>query len=146
MRRVRKFLALSAHDRWLLLRVAATLATIQLGLRLMRFPQLLRLLGRFSARHRAPSRPWQESPRLVWAIAAAARALPTHPTCLVQALAGQLLLRRRGCDASLCIGVARDGTGRLEAHAWLESDGAVLIGGPRSRLERYRSLPAFEAL
>lgn len=56
--------------------------------------------------------------------------LPWHSTCLVRAVACQLLLLRRGIHgAAIRLGVRKAADGALEAHAWLLLDGAVLIGG-----------------
>jgi len=77
---------------------------------------------------------------VLWAVDAAARRLPWIGTCLCQALAAQLLLARRGVSAEVHIGVAREPGGGLTAHAWLESDRRLLLGGPVSRLGRYSSL------
>lgn len=63
-----------------------------------------------------------------WAVATAARRIPAA-TCLTQALAAQYLLRRRGLEADLRIGVARAAGEPLEAHAWVESRGQVVVGG-----------------
>jgi len=49
-------------------------------------------------------------------------------TCLTQALAGGFLIRRGGRNAVIHFGVAK-GTEGFKAHAWLESDGGILIGG-----------------
>ena len=49
-------------------------------------------------------------------------------SCLTQALAGWWLLRRRGIDSELRVGVNRGGEG-LTAHAWLLVEGQVLLGG-----------------
>ena len=49
-------------------------------------------------------------------------------TCLVQALAGQWMLLREGYPAQLRIGVSK--AEGFEAHAWVELEGKVLIGGP----------------
>lgn len=55
--------------------------------------------------------------------------LPWHSTCLVRAVAGQLLLTRRGIEGgSIRFGVRKQ-DGKLEAHAWLLLDGVALIGG-----------------
>jgi hypothetical protein len=64
---------------------------------------------------------------VVWAVAQARRAAP-GTTCLTRALAAGWMLRRRGQRARLAIG-ARTAEGKLEAHAWLELGGAVIIGG-----------------
>lgn len=49
-------------------------------------------------------------------------------TCLTQALAGGFLIRRAGGNAVIHFGVARDDA-EFKAHAWLESEGDILIGG-----------------
>jgi hypothetical protein len=44
----------------------------------------------------------------------------------------------------LRIGVCRDETGRLAAHAWLESEGRAIFGVPTSGLHQYRILPPLD--
>jgi hypothetical protein len=65
-------------------------------------------------------------------------------TCLSQALAAQTLFLRQGYPAELHIGVAKNETGQLEAHAWVESEGQVVIGDLQN-LSRYTPLPSLEA-
>ena len=65
---------------------------------------------------------------VTWAIAAASRLVP-RASCLTQALAGLVMLRRNGHDAQLCIGAGRDRQGEFRAHAWLEQGGRILLGG-----------------
>lgn len=66
------------------------------------------------------------------AVEATARRLPWKPVCLPQALAANLMLRRRGQLSRLCLGVRRDGA-TLAAHAWLlagaDGGGGVVCGG-----------------
>lgn len=57
-----------------------------------------------------------------------ARRFPTRATCLVQAVALWLLLRRRGLAARVRLGVRQD-KGVLEAHAWVDMAGATVMGG-----------------
>jgi hypothetical protein len=66
---------------------------------------------------------------LIWAVTAASRYVP-GATCLAQALAAQVLLGRTGYPARLRIGVAKGEERKFEAHAWVESQGRVVIGGP----------------
>lgn len=62
------------------------------------------------------------------AIRRGADRLPFGSTCLKRAVAGRLMLMRRGKASSLVIGVAmRDG--RPAAHAWLMASGGVVCGG-----------------
>jgi hypothetical protein len=78
--------------------------------------------------------------RIVWAVSVAGRRLPRAGNCLAQALATQVMLGRRGQAASLRIGVARDAEGEFRAHAWLEADGKIVIGGSQG-LSRFVPLP-----
>ena len=66
---------------------------------------------------------------MVWAVTAVGnRLFPTTP-CLTQAVVVHRLFRRRGRSSELRIGVRKDGRGRFGAHAWVESDGEIVIGG-----------------
>jgi hypothetical protein len=84
---------------------------------------------------------------LARAVTRASRLVP-FATCLTQALAGGFLIRRAGRNAIIHFGVARGDAG-FKAHAWLESDGGILIGGSeaaaylpllgRSGLQRHKN-------
>jgi Transglutaminase-like superfamily len=134
------FLALPPAERRLIVAAAGLLAGIRIGLWVLPFRSVhgaIRALG-----HRPWSRDGSGPPveRIVWAVGAADRLVP-RTTCLVRALAAQALLARRGHASQLRLGVA--GSGRsFEAHAWLERDGHVLIGGPVEG--RYVPLPALD--
>jgi hypothetical protein len=65
--------------------------------------------------------------RAARAVEFASRFVP-RATCLPRALATLVLLRARSVPARLRIGVARDESGTLDGHAWVESDGRVVIG------------------
>lgn len=63
------------------------------------------------------------------AIARAVRYMPWESVCLPQAIAAQRMLRRRGLEWSLYLGVAREDVGPgLKAHAWLRSGSSILCG------------------
>jgi hypothetical protein len=66
--------------------------------------------------------------RVGWAIAAAGARAPWHSTCLMRALAAAALLQRRQLSGTLYLGVARDGSQGLNAHAWLQRGDLVLTG------------------
>lgn len=51
-------------------------------------------------------------------------------TCLVQAIAAMKMLEKRNIESTLYLGTAKDGRGKLIAHAWLRS-GAVYITGAK---------------
>jgi hypothetical protein len=69
----------------------------------------------------------------------ARRALPGRTTCLHLAAALRLLLAERGIASDLRFGV-RNERGTFTAHAWLEREGRVLIGGT-DVYEQYAPFP-----
>ena len=79
--------------------------------------------------------------RLAWVVGVASRFVP-KATCLAQALALHVLLQQAGYEVFLHIGVTNNEEGNLKAHAWIESQGRVLIGG--SDLNSYTPLLTME--
>jgi hypothetical protein len=59
-------------------------------------------------------------------VAVACRRHPLRSNCLPRTIVLWSLLRRRGIDADVRIGVRRDTEGAVKAHAWLEWNGEVL--------------------
>lgn len=57
-----------------------------------------------------------------------ANRLPWKSTCLVRAIAGALLLARRGVASHIRFGVRKEND-RLAAHAWLMVGDATVLGG-----------------
>jgi transglutaminase superfamily protein len=82
--------------------------------------------------------------QVVWAVDTVGRHLPLIGTCLTQALAAHVLLSRSGLQSDLRIGVTRDPNGKFVAHAWLEKQGAILIGGDCSK--DYTPMPALNGI
>jgi hypothetical protein len=135
-----RFIALPPTDRRLIVAATALLAATRVGLWMLPFRWVYRVSAALA--HRSRPRGGEPSvERIVWAVGAAGRLVP-RTTCLVRALAAQALLARRGHASQLRLGVA-GGSGRaFEAHAWLERDGRILIGGPVEA--RYVPLPALD--
>ncbi len=75
----------------------------------------------------------QKADRIKLFINMAAGNVPFRSVCLDQAMAGMLLLRRFRIPSNLCLGVKRnEAEKKLDAHAWIECGGRILIGGQRS--------------
>ena len=71
--------------------------------------------------------------RVARAIRRGAQRLPWHSTCLAEATAGQVMLRRRGQPGVVVIGLRPNEerpSGRWDAHAWLLGAQGALTGGP----------------
>jgi hypothetical protein len=142
MQRLSRFYRLPTSERWLLAKAALLLGTIRVGLWLLPFRTLRSFLDRAADFHRPRETHDQLTDVVVWAVEVAAKYMPGFNTCLTKALATQVLLSRRGRPALLRIGVVRSAEGEFEAHAWVESDGRVVIGG--YELERYTPLATLE--
>ena len=143
MRPARNFLRLSARDRLFLVKCTGLVGLIRLGLWLLPFRTLRRRLDslpRPSGRAQTPAQRLVN--RAVWGVTTSSRCIPAA-TCLTQALAARLLLSWWGCPAELRIGVLKDDHQTLQAHAWVERDGLIVIGGSDSPL-RYTPLPPLE--
>lgn len=136
---LREFAALPPRARQLVMKATAMVAVIRLALWVLPFPTARRViapLGRRSARATRPLTPELIDGR-AFIVQFASRFVP-QASCLTQALALQVLLSRTGNPSSIHIGVARAGRKALEAHAWLECDGRVVIGG--GQVDRYAPL------
>jgi hypothetical protein len=130
----RRFVSLDRARRALVVEAAATIAAAWIGLRIVRYLTLCRLIERIALRFPAAVPPSRgiaiDATR--WAIAAAASRLGPA-TCLVQALAAEMMLRRRGISAEVRFGVrAREGHRvPIEGHAWVECDGQTIGAAPQ---------------
>lgn len=143
MGNLRKFLFLRPSERHLLLRSTLLLYAVRLGLWLLPLPGLRRLLARLRLPNPISAEGHSASTeKIAWAVAVASRYVP-GATCLTQALAGQVLLTQQGEPALLQIGVAKNDAGKLEAHAWVECRGRIVIGA-LPEIVRYTPFPSVE--
>jgi hypothetical protein len=120
---LQKFAALSSVERRLVVKAWFTLITVRILLWVAPYRWI-------EARLMPPpaGTPGSIPPaEIARAVTRASRLVPMA-TCLTQALAGGFLIRRAGRNAIIHFGVARGDAG-FKAHAWLESDGGILIGG-----------------
>ena len=76
--------------------------------------------------------------RLADMVSRTTRFLP-GANCLTEALCCQTVLLRSGYASKMILGITRDDRRKLDAHAWVELDGEVVIGD-NGELERYKTL------
>lgn len=125
MRALVKFARLPWRERRLLARAFVSLGLMRAGLMVMPLQSLRAGVCRSGGRAgRRSARP--ERAKIAWAIAAANRIL--RGECLPLALTAELMLRHYGYPAELKIGAGRDQDGSFIAHAWVESEGQIVIG------------------
>jgi transglutaminase superfamily protein len=127
MRLWRVFRSLDPDARRLIVEAGWLLAFVWIGLRTLSFANLRRALDRHATARGRGSRASRS--QIGWAVSAAGRRLPGR-TCLMEALAADVMLRRRGYESELHLGIRKTGdrSQPLDAHAWVECDGAVVVG------------------
>lgn len=144
MEKLRKLVGLKGADRHLLLRTFLLLSSIRLGLWLLSFQTLQKLLARVS---QPATSTVKLEPRsignIIWAVNLSSRYMPGQVKCLARALTTQVLMKQSDYTAELRIGVAKGESGKLEAHAWIEHQGRVVIGYLQD-LSRYTPMPSLD--
>ena len=123
MRILRKFAGYSALERRLVVKAWCTLIAARTLLWVVPYRWIEARVMQPPAATPAPVPP----AAIALAVTRASKLVP-FATCLTQALAGGFLIRRAGNNAIIHFGVAKGEAG-FKAHAWLESDGRILIGG-----------------
>lgn len=133
MRQLRRLTEMSWADRFALVRMAVLLMAMRVLLWIVPFRWIRHVLER--SIRTTPcvasdvARAYVE--RTAWAARVIGRRLLGDKPCLTQALVVRWLLGRRGLAADLRIGVTKQ-EGRLMAHAWIEYEGRIIVGGWRS--------------
>jgi hypothetical protein len=127
---VRKLARLDKAERWLLVEAAIVVPVVRLALMILPFRFVHRAVVSTTRGARRFFASQSQTPESIAQRVAAVAARVPRASCVTQALAASLLLARYGYPATLRIGVARNDDGTLRAHAWLESDGRTLFGGP----------------
>jgi hypothetical protein len=122
----RKFRALSARQQRVAAAALVLLPVFWLGLHLVGLRRWRTLTLRTARRSHMPLVDARALGELVNAVA---RHSPLPAACLTRSLLVEWLLRRRGHDAELRIGVQRTSMG-IAAHAWVESEGVPINDRP----------------
>ena len=140
MKRLRKLFALRSEDQKRLLQTGLLLVAIKLALQGLPTPISLRMFERWK-KAKTRLHPSRGNPlsQVTEDVEAASRHVPWGSSCLIQAIAVSVLLARRGMETQLRIGVAHETAGQFIAHAWVESQGRILVGN-RKDLHTYSVL------
>ena len=124
---MQRLAALPAGERLRLLLMMLALPSVSLSLRVLGYVRTVRLVEWLSRRPRrsAGDDDLREAEALAQLVAVASRRRFVQATCLRQAVLVHGLLRRRGLQPELKLGVRREGDD-IEAHAWVELEGQAL--------------------
>lgn len=143
MKLLGKFWNLRKVDFYFIIVTFILLATIRLGLWLLEFRILLKVINKLSTRKLPFSKLTLK--KIIWGVNVATRYMPGGAKCLARALTTQVLMSHSGFSPELCIGVAKGESGELEAHAWIKYQEKIVIGYIAD-LSRYIQLPSLEGI
>jgi hypothetical protein len=136
MKKTFRFLFLPYRKKKLLVESLLLVLGIRLSLWILPFKWLNeRLLSLNSTDFENRETDWNVVKSVARSVRASSRYVP-QASCLTQALATRTLLRLKGQNSWLKIGVDRDENDVFIAHAWIEVDGKIVIG----RLPRHERL------
>lgn len=139
MRKILKFLLLPYQKKKLFSKSLLFVGLIRLCLWILPYRLLVKWLSVLgSSKDLNRSNDWNLIKEVSSSVRICAKYVP-FASCLTQALATQTLLRLRKQNSILKLGVDKDENGKLIAHAWVEIDGKIIIGG-LSDINRYSVL------
>ncbi len=127
----RRFFEKPRTDRLLFLEAVCWLGLARLAIAVVPFRWIAPILGRMME-----ELPHDDSEHAVLAagvsraVATAGRYAPWECKCLARAMAAKMMLKCRGARSTLYLGLARDESGELCAHAWLRYGKTILTGAP----------------
>ena len=125
MRNWSRLRSLSGQEMLFLAHCLTVVSAVRLALTLSSYNRVRSLVTRLDGRRDASI---ADLRRIAWGVAAASRLVP-GASCLMQALAGQYLLARRGSASKISIGIEKGTGNELKAHAWLMSGNHIVLGG-----------------
>jgi hypothetical protein len=125
LRLLREYWRLSAVERALVRRAAVSIASYRVALSVLPFRRVVARTP--EPVPRATTSAHLRPDRIAWAVRACARRVP-GASCLTRALATRWLLAREGVYSTLHYGWRKDERNRLQAHAWIDCEGEVLMG------------------
>ena len=137
----RKFLILTNRERLFTIETFLLLGLVRLGLWLISYQKLLHLLDQMSKLNYGDRE--IELNKIVKAVNISTCYMPGGAKCLARALTTQVLMKQQGYSPQLFIGVAKAEQGQLEAHAWVEYQGLIVIGDLQN-LSQYMPMSLYE--
>jgi hypothetical protein len=137
VRRLHRLFGLPSSQKLLLLRACTLLAGVVLALRFYAYSKTARW---FSSPLITPAVPPASDfeDQVATAISHAATVVP-GARCLAQAIVACRILNRAGIPAAVRIGAAKSEGSAIHAHAWVEYEGRIILGGEESAVT-YKAL------
>ncbi|WP_423231149.1 lasso peptide biosynthesis B2 protein [Clostridium grantii] len=72
---------------------------------------------------------YRSAKKVSWAVNQASKYTPWESRCLVKAITAQRLLKKKGIYSTIYLGVNKDESNKMNAHAWLRCGELFVTGG-----------------
>lgn len=143
---MRRFIKLSWKTKLLLLGAFVLLGIVRLAILIIPFRYLTLLMGKTMAESSKEISPklLAKAIKVGWSVNTISNFTPWESKCLVRAFTAQIILLMLGIPSTLYLGLAKDDSKQLFAHAWLRC-GSLTITGAGER-ERFKSVVQFATL
>ena len=126
MRRLRKFLYLSLGDKILFFKAIVLIGVFRISLLIFPLKIVQQIVDSVTPRLSKSKTIPQE--KISWSVKTVGNYLLGSKSCLPLALATEVLLKQNGYPATINIGVYKGDEIKFEAHAWVESEGKIIVG------------------
>lgn len=129
-----KIIKLPMKTKLVFLEALLLLVLSKILIRLLSFKRLSRVLGdsQKESNYSNEGIDLYQIKKIAIAIKAISKYTPWKSNCLVQACAGKMMLNIRRVQSTVYLGVGKDGSGNLIAHAWLRCGSYYITGGDGS--------------
>ena len=129
MTAIKTFCHLTVQDKALAVEAANWLLLTRLAVILLPYRYLRKMLGRPQVVATCPEIDEQVVRRIGWMIRRVAPRMPIKCTCVPQALSAKYMLKHRGINSTLYLGLGNSETRGTMGHAWLKVNQITVTGG-----------------
>jgi len=145
---VQRFFSFHFSEKSFVLKASIFLIFIRCAFLILPFSAVRKLLQILTPKSQhLPQGPKQRTKEnIAWVVEVASRRIRFTDNCLVKALVTHALLKEEGYPSSLHIGVAKKETSLFQAHAWIESEGQIVIGAPEDDASNFIPLPNLDGI
>lgn len=131
MKLLDKFLNLPQNKQFLLIKACIFVYVVRFILFIFPIKVVLQYLSYFTKKtHKLNKNNRLSEELILWAIETVSKFILSTNTCIIKSITAQILLTQHGYKSSLYLGIAKDKVNQkdLQSHAWLESNGKVIVG------------------
>lgn len=143
LRRIKKLWYMDLKTKWLVLQIFFLTGLVRLLLLKMPFKKLQPYLGKVNeeSSEDKTNQEYEVAKQVSQIVDLVSHHTLWESKCLVQAIVAQYLLKKKHISTTLYLGVCRDKSGELKAHAWLRC-GQMIVTGERYK-KGYKEVSKF---